>query len=411
MALDISELLKVKSDTNIDTSLGTLFLFSISVGNQSSLLKALSSSVAEAEPREYVKNLFKFVCYPENSLKEGIYKPDEPVLTREDIESLTEKELEDIAEAYIQDNEYLFKKREFKKKNNEKGEEVHYSEYSDILHPKNDDEDNIQYLHRLACLEQENQRERMKSIFDSMPKLGSFSKSLTGGIAKNLMLGESLAKSFEAARAIPKIELSPVTSQLKTIDWAAIERKKEKVRREPFEELAKRLDKLINSSSQASEFMVEANKIQTEIAAEIKSGGDVTDRHARKNVKLSIAVILLTISGLVLTGWSSISGVSFSENQQIALDSYSSKITESLEKSRQSVEESSNESKLVLTEILRSLNILNKNIVNSHEKLDDAVRQIDELKISNENYKREIEQLNIELIKLKDEYNKSNKKS
>lgn len=411
MALNLSDFLKVESDSTINTSIGTLYLFSISVGNQSSLLESLGSSIDETDPHDYAKKLFVFVCYPEKSLKEGKYKPDVPVLTQEDIGRLSEKELEDIAQAYVLSNDYLFKKLEFKNKKNEKGEDVHYPEYNDIVHPKNEEEDYIHYLHRLACLEEESQRNTMKSIFDSMPKLDSFSKSLTGGIAKNLMLGDSLTKSFKAARSIPKIEVSPVAPQLETIDWAEIERTKEKVRRQPFDELAKRLDELINSSIKASEFMVEANKIQTEIATEIKSGGDVTDRHARKNIKLSIAVIILTTFGLVMTGWSSLSGVSFSEAQQNSLHSYSSKITQSLEESRKVTEESSNESKVVLTEILRALNTLNGNIVNSNGKLDDAVRQIDELKSSNEKYKAEIERLSIELKKLKDERSRIGERS
>lgn len=406
IALDINDLLKVKPRATVDTSIGKLCIFSISVGGQRDLLKSLSASIKETDSLEYLKKLLTYVCYPLNDLKDGEYKPDNPVLTLEIIDELSGEELEDIAKEYVLNNEYLFKKHEFRKKKDADGKEVHYSVYTDIEYPRHDGESYIDYLHRLSCLEQDKQNKRMKSILDSLPNVGSFSKALSGGIAKNLMLGDSITNSIKLAKAAQNVEFTTRPSPLESIDWAEIERNKERVRREPFNDLAQRLDELIHSSNQASEFMVEANKIQTEIAAEIKAGGDTTDRHARNNIKLSVIVIILTVSGLVITGLSTISGVSFSKQQQQSLNSYASDLSKSMAANSKAVEKSGNESQVVLKEILSALNKLNGNLVNNKESISEMNKEIESLKNSNEQYKRKIKELNNEIKKIKGSNNK-----
>jgi hypothetical protein len=401
VALNLADLLKVKPQATIETSIGVLCLFSISVGGQSELLKSLGATIDESAPNEYLKKLIIYVCFPESELKEGEYKPDNPVLTPEEIDELSEQELEDIAKAYVSNNEYLFKKNEFCKKKDADGKEVHYSVYTNIEHPKQDGESYINYLHRLSCLEQDKQKERMESILGSMPKLDSFSKALSGGIAKNLMFGDSITNSIKSARAAQNFEFTPVRSPLESVDWAKIERNRERTRREPFDDLAQRLDELISSSIHASEFMVEANRIQTEIASEIKAGGDATDRHARNNINLSYIVILLTVSGLLISGWSTMSGLSFSEEQQSALDGYTSKFFESMALTKKAVEESGNESKIVQNEILSELKNLNGNLAVTQNSMSDIYREMEMLKTFNEKYRRKIEELNRQIEEIK----------
>jgi hypothetical protein len=400
---------KDKPISTIETSIGTLCLFSISVDNQSSLIKALNVSINEVSPQEYVKNLSVFVCYPESILKDGKYKPDEPVLTLKEIHNLSEADLEVIAETYVINNEYLFKKLKLIKKVADNGEEITSSEYSDVVHPKNDDESYIYYLHRLSCLEQEKQRDTIKSIVDSMPKIDGFSTALSGGIKNNMILGNSLTKSIEAAKSISKIGGGPSASTIETMNLLSeLSENKEKVRREPFDDLAKKLDTMIDLSHSAAEFMVDANKIQTGIATEIKAGGDVTDGHARRNIWLSVLVLILSFLGLGLTGWSNYSGVSFSKQQQKALDSYTSEISENLALSTKTVKDNGGDSKLILTEILASLNLLNGNLTNNQKRLEEIIRERDDaLKLSSEQYKSEIELLNKEVERLHNEAKQS----
>ena len=246
----------------------------------------------------------------------------------------------------------------------------------------------------------------MESILDSIPKVGSFSKALSGGIAKNLILGDSITRSIKSARAAQDVEFTARPSPLESIDWAEIERDKERVRREPFNDLAQRLDELIHSSNQASEFMVETNKIQTEIAEEIKAGGDTTDRHARNNIKLSVVVIMLTVSGLVMSGWATISGVSFSKHQQESLNSYASDLSESMAANSQAVDEIGNEFQVALKEILSALNKINGSLISNQDSISDMKKKIESLQSSNEKYKRKIEEMDIEINEIKGSNNK-----
>jgi hypothetical protein len=330
MALNIGKLLKQKAYACIETSIGELCVFSINVKGQTELHKNLNTSLEGGIPTDFIRNLCVYVCFPKDSLKEEKYKPDNPILTNEDVSNLTEDELEKIAGIYIDNNEYLFKKLEFKKKKNEKGEIVNYGEYNEIEHPRNEEETNISYLYRLSILEIEKHKKQMEDMFKSVSGIGSFSSNLTDSIKNTLTMGDSLSKAMESIRSISIPELRPIERQPFNMDFAKIEQGKEERRLQPFNELSNRLDQLIESSVQASEFMIEANKIQTRIASEIKASGDLTDKHSRKNILLSGIVITLTVIGLSLTAYAFISGNRFNEYQQENLENSAKEIVNSL---------------------------------------------------------------------------------
>ena len=385
------DLLKVKSIATVPTSIGVLSLFEMTMGSQFKLSKALGSPIKEKSPEEYFKNLMIYVYYPEEKLKEKAYKPDEPMLSIDDINILNNDELEELAKIYLDKNEYLYNKDEFDNVANDKGEEVSRSEYNEIEYPKNEGESCIHYLHRLSSIAEEKRKDRMQSIVGTMPNLGSFSKSLSGGIATNLMHGESLSKALDSVRTIPKIEMSSIQAELEAIDWDAIGKNKEKVRREPFDDLAQRLDRLITSSKEATKFLIKANELQVQTATEIKHGGDLTDKHTRRNIRLTIIAIFLTVVGLFLTVWSNFSGVTFSDTQQDMLKSYISEISKSLASSNKMMEQNGIESKEVLTKMLVSLNQLNINLKQNRNELKDVLREIELLKSDNVKHKKKIE--------------------
>lgn len=337
MALDIGKLLKQEAYACIETSIGELCVFSINVKGQNELRKKLDTSPEDCDPTDFIRNLCVYICFPKDSLKEEKYKPDDPVLTDEDVSKLTEDDLEKIAGIYIENNEYLFKKLEFKKKKNEKGETVNYGEYNEIEHPRNKNETNISYLYRLSILEMQKHKKQMEDMFKSVSGLGNFSSKLTDSIKNTLTMGDSLRKALESIRPINMPELRPIEREPLNIDFAKIERDKEERRLQPFNELSNRLDQLIESSVQASEFMIEANKIQTRIASEIKASGDLTDKHARKNIVLSSIVIALTAIGLSLTAYAFISGNRFNEYQQEYLENSANEIINSLSDIKESL--------------------------------------------------------------------------
>lgn len=401
MALKIKDFFKVKPVSTIETSIGTLCLFPINVGEQKRLLKDLGMPIDVVTPKEYLKKLLVYVCYPQKVLKDEKYKPDNPVLTLDEINQFSDQELEYISEDYLKNNEYLFKCRVQKQKKDDNGNVVTYSELGDIEHPKSSDESQINYLHRLSCIEQDNQNRTMQSFLDSAPKNSIFSESLSSDIKDGFRLGDALINNFNQDIARHRIELNSAPYALDNIDFQEIETIKEKNRREPFDDLAKRLDKLINSSNQASEFMVLANKLQTEIAAEIKSGGDATDQHARRNLKLSYVVIFLTVLGLLFTAWSSFSGVSLSDEQQSDVKQYTSDISESLARSAYLLDRNEKTSSVMLSNVVSELKGVKEAIKERNSDLEKALNDIDLLKSENAEYKTEIYNLKKELEKIK----------
>lgn len=375
MALNIGQLLKREAFACIETNIGELCVFSINAKDQTKLHKNFDTSLVDCPPADFIRNLCVYICFPKYSLKDEKYKPDNPVLTNEDVNKLTEDELEKIAGIYIDNNEYLFKKLEFKKKKNDKGETVNYGEYNEIERPRIGGETNISYLYRLSVLEIEKQKKQMQDMFKSVSGLGSFSSSLTDSIKNTLTMGDSLSKAMESIRAITTPELRPIERDRFHTNFFKIDRDKEERRLQPFNELSNRLDQLIESSVQASEFMIEANKIQTRIASEIKASGDLTDKHSRKNILLSGIVIMLTVISLSLTAYAFISGNTFNEHQQKNLENSAKEIVNSLSDIKKNLANEGSKSQETLDLIARQLiqidgqNTLYEQLLAQHKSL------------------------------------------
>ncbi len=352
MALNLGKLLKQEAFACIDTCIGELCIFSINVKGQTELNKKIGASLKECSPSDFLRSFCLYVCFPKESLKDNKYKPENQVLTDDDVNKLSEDDLEKIAGIYIDNNEYLFKKLVFKKKKNEKGETVNYGEYKEIEHPREESESNTSYLHRLSILEGEKHKKQLEDMFKSVSGLGGFSSKLTDSIKNTLTWGNSLSKAMESIRPINQPQIRPIEYEHPSIDFAEMARESEKRRLQPFNELSEQLDQLIESSVQASEFMIEANKIQTQIAAEIKTSGDVTERYSKKNILLSGIVIFLTILGLSLTTYAIISGNSFNEKQKTKLQNSAEAIVTSLDgiQKNLSIENSRNQKSLELIE-------------------------------------------------------------
>ena len=278
----------------IHTAIGELCIFSISCGSQTELYKEIAKPISECEPKEFIKFLISYICFSKTSLKEGKYKPDNSQLTNDDVSSLTDDDLEAIAKVYVENNEDLFKKLIFNNEKNDAGETIYKSEYGGIEYPRYENESYIQYLLRLSVKSEEKQRKLMEDMFGSVLGLKNFSNKLVDNIKNTLSLGDSLKKTMESIRLPHELSGKPPIVMIPNINWSEIDRKNEERRLRPFNELADRLDQLIDVSAQATEFMIEANKIQTKIAEEIKSSSDETRKFSKKNIILTIAVIILT---------------------------------------------------------------------------------------------------------------------
>src|SRR4030042_6352606 len=94
----------------IHTSIGDLCVFYHSAKDEIEIEKDLGKPFNKCQPIDFVRNLVRYICFLKSSLKDGKYKPDNPILTNDDILSLTESDLEAIAKLFIENSDYLFKK-------------------------------------------------------------------------------------------------------------------------------------------------------------------------------------------------------------------------------------------------------------------------------------------------------------
>ena len=94
-----------------------------------------------------------FVCYPKDSLLDEERRPKEFVLTREDVEKLTDDDIERIARIYTEGNDSLFRKNIRKEAISSEGGVAVSFEKGDVEFPREDGESYVRYLSRLLKLQ------------------------------------------------------------------------------------------------------------------------------------------------------------------------------------------------------------------------------------------------------------------
>jgi hypothetical protein len=318
--MDISKAIGHTPLGKVESSIGTLYIFSLNFGHQIQLYKDLGRSINKCESEDVIRLLSVFVCYPEAVLDEGVHKPKSIALTREDVEKLSVDDLENIACIYLEGNDYLFKEGRIKTTKIDMGTGLPI-EKGDIAYPKENGESCVKYLHRLFVIQENKETERFKKY--GAP-FSHFSDKLKRSIGESLAFGESLNKSFSS---MPNVEIRPVEPIIRSVDLAEIERSRERQRLKPFKELNERLDRLIETSERSSEFQIETHKVQTLIADELKASGDSAAHYSKDNISLSRLVILLTLIGMVLSLYFHISNQSDSSNKDKIISGQAAEIT------------------------------------------------------------------------------------
>lgn len=310
-------------DDSIVTSIGELGIFSsISMGDYGELREKVGGSVAKSSPSAFARAIIQFICYPIESLEDGKYKPNSPVLKDEDIERLSDNETEEIARRYVIKNEHLFKPLVSKTRTDEAGKTVHYSEYGDVQYPQEPDETYVQYLHRLSVAEEEKYKANIL--------VGTnFSQHLGHNIFKTLDLGESLRRTLSV---VPQFNAPDFAARSELMVMADIAKSAEEARLRPYRMLSEQLDRLVYTSVQAGEFLVEMNKTQTKIAEETKKSSDTSGRFSRINVRLNIGVLVIA---LIAFGWAIYTFIS-TPREQLAtgpvIENHANKIVDILTK-------------------------------------------------------------------------------
>jgi len=300
LTLDIGEFPHGKSFGCIPTTIGELCVFTIAIGGIVALKKELGKPLKECEPVDFIKHFIRYICFPKSSLKDGVCPSKDSKLSNEQVSLLKEVDHEAIAEIYIKNNEYLFKKFSFKERKAVDGKLSYFKEFNEIKYARNENETFKQYLLRLLINEEEDKEKELEKALSSMIGANIFSKTLNEDIKKTLSFGESLKESLINPFPQYKEPFLPIThiypeNVLTKQDNTLIE-------------LSCKFDKLLDQSTRSNNFLVEANKIQTRIASEIKASGDETVKISKKGVNLTWLVIFLTgisIIAVVFSLWQS----------------------------------------------------------------------------------------------------------
>lgn len=181
MSINLSSLKNIESKGSIDTSIGKLYLFWLSMRDTEILSEYFKDGYRDKDELVTIKRLITLAFYPDSSLREGKYKPDCKVLTLEDIDKLTNKEIEVLAELYIDQNPSLYMKDK------------------KIVHPIEENESNIQYLYRLLSIKNEKYLKSIEDLKKSMSLFGGFSPNLEKAVLGNIVSSKKLAETIGQA--------------------------------------------------------------------------------------------------------------------------------------------------------------------------------------------------------------------
>lgn len=269
-----------------ESTIGALSVYSLSFGQLGKLFKELGRPIKDVEPYEFIRVLSIFTCYPDESVAEDGHKPNAAVLTRADVDSLNETDLEYIAKVVTESDSGLSKRPSVKKTPGTATPEQQETGLQKKL-----DETYVKYCQRLFINEE---REWNEHIAKFTAPLGMFSEKLRKDIGASLVMGESLRNQISPIAAI---NIRPVIPALNKIDLERIERDRVK----PIHELRERLDNILSMAEQAADTQAETHKVQVGIAGELKSSGDSANRYSKLNTRLSVFVLATTLMGLLVT--------------------------------------------------------------------------------------------------------------
>jgi hypothetical protein len=336
----------------IDTSIGQIALFGLTVGESNNIKKDLKTELQNSNADTYMTSFVKYTCHKVDALIDSKFKPQECTLTQEEISTLNTNDLDKIAKLYIDNNEYLFRKSKLKTEKNGDGVNVISLEYEDVEFPKQQNETDREYLFRLM-VEQEN---KLKASFEkSFGSISNFSKQVQKNMLGTYSIGEQLSKTIKNFQTfnIPKVEPLSVSVEPR-FDLDKLTAQISENRLRPFNDISDRLDNLIDVNAQSIEFMIEANKLQNRIAEEIKGSSDTSTRLSKRNIFISLIVLFVGVLSFVF----SIYTVRVSNNSS---DKYIEKIVTGLDKIDKSI---NNE------------NVINQKRLNDLEKnLDSVMKQ------------------------------------
>jgi hypothetical protein len=305
-----------KAIFNFETEkVGQLFCFPMSFQDKLDLLRKLGKNISDSSAKEFAKHLIMACCYPSNKLDENKNRPTKTLLENQDVDQLSESELEIFCSEYVKQHEYLYRKLNIvSKPADESGKDVSTSEYGDVNVPKLENETATDYLFRLYVNEEKKDIERNKKLFGHFSafteiskinkEMFGFSKKAFENINRTLSMGDALKTSLKHLEHFQKVTPVPAPPEMPMINHGELFRMQEEHRMRPYNMLSERLDELIELTERTSAFMVQSNETQTQIVSEVKNSNDTTTRYSKKSLILNIVIVFLTALSVIVAALS-----------------------------------------------------------------------------------------------------------
>ena len=313
------KLIRTEPIGRLQTSKGTLVLYPDLRPDDFFSLQEETPNIEKIDPKEYIQNLFQYLCHYEEYLPQDRSMPLKPSLSKDDIRYLTDNELNELASIYLKHRRH------------------------DEKEIRKDNETDIEYIHRLDTA----QRKWLQKASDlAMAKYsGLFTISDT--------VTQQLSNSLVAAKA-----LQESTSQMEKIGKSARNHKSLTVPISPTpntsEEIKRELQKLVDVSRLASDFAIKSHNTQLSINDAIVSSGIEANKLTRKNIWLTFAVIAITIILPILTFFF------IDPSNQKFIDKKTSLIVNKLDSINLNLNQTTNETKKLSSSLQKQNNRINE---------------------------------------------------
>lgn len=357
----------------IDSTIGPLVIFDLSLKNQIEIYNTFNNDLEKVNPNQFMQVFIGQACHKQSTLDEKLSKPKGITLQKNEINNLHFDDFENIAKLYLEKNEYLYKESKTTSKKDTEDRDVISLEYGAIIHSKKEEESYHEYLLRLMILEKKRNEELFRNSFG---KFTEFSKSLQKSITQNLTIGDQLSKLIKSVQSIniPKVE--PIIVKQPERDFSKLITPRPDLQLVTMHEVSSQVDtisgkleSLIEVSAEYVQFIIEANRIQTRIAEEVKKSSDSSTKFAKNNTRISVIVLIVAILSFIF-GIISMLG-------------------------------SNKSNKRITKDIVESIDTLNKNISNSNRSYLDYNKKMNEIQFQLDSLKAENKTLLEDLKKIK----------
>lgn len=308
--LDLSKLISDEPVFSIETErLGRVKVLPLTGSRTKALI-----STDEASPAQFVVSLLVATGRKEDGSEIG------------EIEAwdLTDAERNEFAEEFLEHNQYLFRKQALKRRQNDDGETVVFSEDGGIEHARSDGETASEYLLRVFKLYQQKMSEQLRKLMLPYDRLfkehqSLFTPSVTDAFRDSRASGARLEDMINGLRASqPNVTSSSAAEWLKESgaqpSFASFQPPPHldlKPAPNPVHETNKRLlavvsrlDQMNGLAIQTAETVSAVSKSASEFLVAFGVASDKADTSSRRAIKMAAGAILVAIfSTLIQIGY------------------------------------------------------------------------------------------------------------